>query len=514
MKILRGVMLIGLFGLLQVVIASNWAGQTGTVDDHHRWQEIELRRWLADHDIPHPPDLSQEELEQLVRDNWQQKIAAPASRAKDYAVDSLGDAKQWVFDTWDETTIKQFLDSHGITESSPSDRNSLLQTAKDNYDAVAEKVGETVRYPGDWLYAQWSESQLKEYLDKHGYKVPQHTKRDQLVAAVRRAGFLASKKYGQKYSQASSAAKSATESISDAALQKWSDADFMSFFEQHGIHVPSGYSRGEIMDLVEKYRHLFTENAQESISSVRSFVADKTKGAAQVTETVKNKADKKFEEASKLWSNMRLKEFLASRQVEVRAKVSRDELLKLVYENRDKVASAFGTWMFDTWNEENLRNYLAATQHKAADSVAQTRDQLVHQARAAFEKASRTSGADWSATTDYISSKARNAMDVTLHGWSRADIEDYLKSFGILMAPSYSLEDVRAEAQKHARYFKYGVQAERMKGEIYNQIELAMGWIWDLAKKAAFAGRRQANEDVNTVRRRIEANIRHVADEL
>lgn len=247
------------------------------------------------------------------------------------------------------------MDSHGVTTPKPSNRNILVQTAKDNYDTIARKAGETSRYPGDWLYAQWSDSQLKEYLDKHGYPVPQQTKRDCLIAAVRRTGFLASKIYGRKYADASSAIVSAKDSISDAALQKWSDADFKKFFEQHGIKVPSGYSRQEIMGLVQKYRHLFTEQAQASMSKVYGSFADQTKSASQATETAKKEADKRFEEAIQMWSDLRLKNYLAARKVSTKATASRDELIQEVYKYRNKAASLYGSWIMDTWNEKHLK---------------------------------------------------------------------------------------------------------------------------------------------------------------
>lgn len=37
----------------------------------------------------------------------------------------------------------------------------MLQAARENYDTVANKLGETASYPGNWLYASWSESDLK-----------------------------------------------------------------------------------------------------------------------------------------------------------------------------------------------------------------------------------------------------------------------------------------------------------------------------------------------------------------
>lgn len=62
---------------------------------------------------------------------------------------------------WSESALKAFLDRHGIPNPQPRTRDSLLATARDNYDTVANKLGETTSYPGNWLYESWSDSDLK-----------------------------------------------------------------------------------------------------------------------------------------------------------------------------------------------------------------------------------------------------------------------------------------------------------------------------------------------------------------
>ena len=57
----------------------------------------------------------------------------------------------------------------------PRKRDTLLQQIRNNYEKIAKKAGETARYPGNWLYETWSESDLKEWLDTHGFPAPQPT---------------------------------------------------------------------------------------------------------------------------------------------------------------------------------------------------------------------------------------------------------------------------------------------------------------------------------------------------
>lgn len=62
---------------------------------------------------------------------------------------------------WTESQLKSFLDRHGIPNPNPRTRDALLSTARDNYQTVADKLGENAAYPGNWLYETWSESDLK-----------------------------------------------------------------------------------------------------------------------------------------------------------------------------------------------------------------------------------------------------------------------------------------------------------------------------------------------------------------
>lgn len=104
------------------------------------------------------------------------------------AEEAYGSIKNWIFDSyvtscrdfkfrvsfvmmtsltmvinfrWSESQLKAFLDRHGIPNPQPRTRDTLLSTARDNYNTVANKLGETTAYPGNWLYESWSDSDLK-----------------------------------------------------------------------------------------------------------------------------------------------------------------------------------------------------------------------------------------------------------------------------------------------------------------------------------------------------------------
>ena len=149
--------------------------------------------------------------------------------------------------------MKAFLDKHGIPAPQPRKRDTLLASVRQNYESIASKVGETVHYPGNWLYESWTESDLKEFLDERGVPVPQPTTRDKLIASVRRNSRLASLNLRDTAASASASAKSTKESLSSALFDAWSDSKLKEQLDKAGIPVPQGSKRNELIALARKH---------------------------------------------------------------------------------------------------------------------------------------------------------------------------------------------------------------------------------------------------------------------
>ncbi|KAG9969324.1 hypothetical protein KCU78_g24037, partial [Aureobasidium melanogenum] len=191
----------------QSVAASTWFSKAA----YNKWHETELERWLSDHDVPYPTPADRKDLVDLVKNNWDDKVAQPyntwdtkqlqnyitssgqqvkkgteqnkdslVSQVKSYwhetadqASDAYSSVQDWVFDSWTDSQLKAFLDYHSIPNPSPRSRDTLLHSARSNYQSVAKKAGETTAYPGNWLYSSWADSDLKAWLDERGIPVPQ-----------------------------------------------------------------------------------------------------------------------------------------------------------------------------------------------------------------------------------------------------------------------------------------------------------------------------------------------------
>lgn len=259
--------------------------------------------------------------------------------------------------------MKAFLDRHGIPAPQPRKRDTLLRAARENYETIAHKLGETAAYPGNWLYEQWSESDLKEWLDERGWPVPQPSNRDKLISYVRRHARLASLAAQQAAASVSASAAAVQETLSDALFNAWSDSELKKFLDEHGVKVPQGSKRNELIALARKNRASLLSSAS-SVSSVASATAASAYGAAtskagneyaRATDDAQLKVEDAFDAVIEKWSDSRLKAFLDARGIPAPQNSKRDELLAKVRRHKHKAATGYNAWTFDTWTIENLK---------------------------------------------------------------------------------------------------------------------------------------------------------------
>ncbi|KAL0265248.1 hypothetical protein SLS55_001213 [Diplodia seriata] len=311
-------------------VASTWFGKAA----YNKWHETELERWLSDHDIPYPTPADRKDLENLVKDNWNSKVAQPYNswdakqlqsylgskgqdvkkgaeqdkdslvasvkaywyETEDQASNAYNSVKDWIFDSWTDSQLKGFLDRHGIPSPEPRTRDTLLKTARENYQTAANKVGETAAYPGDWLYESWSESDLKAWLDERGYPAPQPSTRDKLIASVRRNSRLAADSMRSAQSSASASAASAQATLTDALLDAWSDSQVKEWLDKNGVKVPQGSKRNELVALARKHRAKLTgDNVEHSVTSAYGAATSKAGNQyAQATDDASLKANQAY----------------------------------------------------------------------------------------------------------------------------------------------------------------------------------------------------------------------------
>lgn len=508
------------------VVASTWFGKAA----YNKWHETELERWLSDHNVPYPTPADRKDLENLVKNNWQSKVATPyhdwdtpqlhhylkskgyqakkgseetkdslVTQVKHYWTDSVDTAsdsyvsvKDWFFDSWTDSQLKAFLDKHNIPVPQPRKRDTLLSTVRSNYETAAKKIGETAAYPGNWLYESWAESDLKEWLDERGIPAPQPSTRDKLIASVRRNSRLASLNMKETTASASASAASAQASLGDAVFDAWSDSKIKEWADKNNIKVPQGSKRNELLALARKHRaQLLGDTAGSTASSMYGAASTKAGNEfAKATDVASMKADDLFNSAISTWSDTRLKAFLDARGVPVPQKGKKDELLAAVRLNKHKAVTGYSAWTFDTWTTENLKKWLGTQNNKAANKAGATRDELLKQAQESYATASKSGGVGYASVTSYLAAATDSAKDSTFDTWSDSDLKSYLDSYGMKTYQGSTTNELRAMARRNANYFRYGTSTPQ--GTIYAKLSAGAQWVLDQLKIGASSGRKEA----------------------
>ncbi|KAL8665093.1 MAG: hypothetical protein Q9202_002493 [Teloschistes flavicans] len=507
-------------------VASSWFTKAA----YNKWHETELERWLSDHNVPYPSPADRKDLENLVKSNWQSKIATPyqdwdAAQLQSYvkskgadvkkgtdsnkqglvsqvqglwhesadtATNSYNSVKDWIFDGWTDSQLKAFLDKHDIPAPQPRKRDTLIATARSNFESIAKKTKQTALYPGDWLYETWSESDLKEFLDERGVPVPQPSTRDKLIASVRRNSRLSAITAKDTAASASASAKAAKESLSDALLDSWSDSKIKEWADSNGIKVPQGSKRNELIALARKHRDTLTGDkvASSASSAFGAATSNAQNQYAKATDDASLKSEDAFNQAVGAWSESRLKAFLDARGVPVPQGGKKDELIKQVRLNKHKAASGYSAWTFDTWTAENLKKWLSTQNNKAGSKAGASRDDLLKQAQDSYASASKSGGSNYASVTSYFASATDSAKDSAFETWSDSELKSYLDSYGVPNYQGSTSNELKAMARRNANYFRYG--SSTPQGTLFARLQGGAQWVFDQLKIGVSSGRQSA----------------------
>ncbi|KAJ6263312.1 hypothetical protein Dda_1875 [Drechslerella dactyloides] len=496
---------------------------------YNKWHETELERWLSDHNVPYPTPADRKDLENLVKDNWEGYVVTPYERwdtqqqidwlkqkgvevsdkeAKDAdllkkqvqkkwyeteaaAEEGYGNVKDWMFDTWTDSQLKSFLDYHKIPSPKPRTRDALLSTARSNYATISQKAGETSAYPGDWLFETWSDSDLKQWLDEHGYHVYQGSKRNELIAAVRRNSRQATLKVND-----------IKQTVAQNIFNSWSDSELKNWCDKNGIAVPQNGKRDEVISIARNNAasltgdtfsasvtsafkaygsatgslgarvSVATDAATASAYSAANRVADYTASATDtaydyalgardtiydsITGTYHSAADKVLE----TWSESRLKAYLDARGVPVPQTSNKDELVALARLHKYKAASGYNAWTFDTWTVDNLKTWFKQQGQAVSDSAAGSRDELAASAAAGYASASSAGGEAYATVSSALAQATAYVKDNTFETWSDSELKAYLDSYGVKTYQGSTKNELVARARRCRQIFEKGWRQE------------------------------------------------------
>lgn len=484
---------------LENLVKDNW--QSKVVSPYNDWDTKQLQSYLSQKGVETKESTAstKDSLIASVKNVWYE--------TEDKAEDAWSSVKDWIFDSWTDSQLKAFADKHGIPVPQPRTRDTILQKVRSSYESVAEKAGETASYPGNWLYTTWSESDLKEWLDERGIPAPQPTTRDKLIATVRRNSRVASLKASELAASASQSAAAATQTLTDKLLDSWTDSQIKKWADKNGIKVPQGSKRQELLAIARKHRAQLTEDsAYDSIKSGASKASASGASAygaatssagnayAKATDDATLKAEDLWNSAVESWSDTRLKAYLDARGVPVPQNGKKDELLAAVRLNKHKAATGWSAWTFDTWTVDNLKAYLASSGNKGAQKASKqagaTREQLVSAAQDAYSSASTSGGTAYASVTSYLAKQTDSAKDSVFDTWTDSELKNYLDSYGFKVPQGSTKNELIAWARNQRNYFQYG--STTPQGTLWAKLSNGAQWVLDQLSIGAAAGRKQA----------------------
>lgn len=135
---------------MEKIVSENW--QSKVAQPYSDWNVDQLKSYLKERGIQAQDDAAEnkDSLVSQVKNIWYEK--------EDKSEDAWSNIKDWIFDDWSDSRLRAFADKYGITVPEPQKKESTLQAIRSSYDAIAKKLGQSVAYPGDWLYETWSDS--------------------------------------------------------------------------------------------------------------------------------------------------------------------------------------------------------------------------------------------------------------------------------------------------------------------------------------------------------------------
>ncbi|KAK9419872.1 putative Meiotic sister chromatid recombination protein 1 [Seiridium unicorne] len=475
---------------LENLIQKNW--ENNAVSPYKNWDTDKLSAYLKQKGIEtkEGAESNKDSLLTTVQNSWYE--------TEDKAQSAWTSTKDWILDSWTDSQLKAFADKHGIPVPQPRKRDTLLEKVRSNYETVAKKAGETAAYPGNWLYETWSESDLKEWLDTHGVPAPQPSSRDKLIASVRRNSRLAYLKTQDQAASASASANAAYATLTDKIIDAWGESQLKEFADKNNIPVPQGSKVNELRALVRKHRAqiLGDSYSASAASAFGAATSNANNQYAKATDSASLAAQEAFNSATGTWSESRLKAYLDARGVPVPHGSKTDELRALVRKNSHKAASGYNAWTWDDFSTDNLKEYLKSSGDATADKADATREDLVSAAQSAYASASSAGGSSYASVTSYLSKATDAAKSSTFDTWTESELKAYLDSYGIPVPQGSKINELRAYARKQSTYFKYGTSGptDTAYAKLTEAVKGGYQWVLDQVIGGSEAAKQQAKK--------------------
>lgn len=412
--------------------------------------------------------------EQII-DDLKDKVSQAADKVtgndpKSKKIDS-SDIADWLFNSWDITTLKSFLKENKIYIAEKLyTKDELIKICKDHFGQLNTYLKASGYYVSDKYFSKWTKEDLQKWLktNKIHYKVDSQL--EDLKKLVRANIYKVSTSMQQiKYNlfdnldleafggKLLSTKESVDDKIHDL-LENLSKPDLLKWLKLHDIDL-KGFNINDDKEFVEKFKK---EHYIDYLTSdVTSYLKYKQEQAAKTGDSLLSKSSKQIESqyenykdgydnavekaSNKLddfssWSLESLQDFEAKLNKDFgfhkkKLHNNKEEIIKYVQSVSDKHKDKFGKFyktvtkdiipdlkdsasekvdgisdFFENWSFENLQKWVN-------DGISSADDQktLVEKAKQKFIGQSKSS-----------SNNVKNFWDSTFNSWSKEDLKSFL----------------------------------------------------------------------------------------
>lgn len=217
----------------------------------------------------------------------------------------------WLYESWSDSDLKAWLDERGIPAPQTGKRDKMISSVRrnaylaskdaNNYAASASKSAAGAQQTlSDKIFDAWSESEIKEWADKNGIKVPQGSNRNELLAIARKnaaklTGDNITNSLGSAYGAATSSVGPSASSAASVASASASSASSVaaasaSSASKYGSKSATSTGSEIYAKATSALYHYYTE-AQIALGLQTNYLSSASKSAASAYKTASAKME-------------------------------------------------------------------------------------------------------------------------------------------------------------------------------------------------------------------------------
>jgi hypothetical protein len=359
---------------LSVGAQASWFGNDGK-PAYNSWSKSELEAWLRLHNLPVPETSTKNELNQIVKENWD--TTATWTQDQYYnAQKAFADVKDDAFDSWSESRLREFLLEQGVI-SPKGTREQLSLMAKQKYRAYSNAASSFASSASASATSVASRASASASTAIYGDTAYQMSASMTSIAA-----------------QATREANRIMDDTKDYVYSTWDDNRLRTFLEEKGvIRTKAEVRRDEMLKMMRNAYNKSNDAVWNawSDSYIREWLVGHNiiKGSQEPTtrEYYTDQMIKYYYDINdrvySTWNDADLKGWLVNHGiVKSEAQIEREKLLKLM---EDHYAQAHDT-IWSAWSDSAMREWLI--EHNFVRSDAQLkRDELINLMQAKYNEA-------------------------------------------------------------------------------------------------------------------------------